>query len=152
MENKSMKKVSEQLFAQRVLAFAAVIGALSFVSAPALSLSPIIAQQQTGTTNTTATERILETLDLHERQQQPSTILTVDNEPLYKSISGNPTSSRIVDVVSPSLVIEEESFVERAIMKDVGNVTNTGTYTENIKHNRGIVNGVGKGVITTEEG
>ena len=145
-----MKKVSEQLFAQRVLAFAAVIGAISFVSAPALSLSSIIAQQQTGTTNTTATERILETLDLHERQQQPSTILTVDNEPLYKSISGNLTSSRIVDVVSPSLVIEEESFVERAIMKDVGNVTNNGTYTENIKQNRGIANGVGKGVITTD--
>ena len=81
-------------------------------------------------------------MDLHERQQQPSTILTVDNEPLYKSISGNLTSSRIVDVVSPSLVIEEESFVERVIMKDVGNVTNT----------REIVNGVGKGVITTEEG
>lgn len=89
-------------------------------------------------------------MDLHERQQQPSTILTVDNEPFYKSISSNLASSRIVDVVSPSLVIEEESFVERAIMKDVGNVTNNGTYTENIKHNRGIANGVGKGVITTD--
>ncbi|MGE5660735.1 MAG: hypothetical protein ACM3X1_00655 [Ignavibacteriales bacterium] len=57
-------------------------------------------------------------MDLHERQQQPSTILTVDNEPFYKSISSNLASSRIVDVVSPSLVIEEESFVERVIMNE----------------------------------
>lgn len=147
-----MRKVPEQLSAQRVLAFATVVGIFAFVSAPAVSLSLAIAQQQTATTNTTTTGGIPETVDLPERQQRLLMMVTADNEPLYQSISGNLTSTRIVEVVSPSVVMEEESFIERAVMKDIGNVTNTGTYVENIDYNRGTVQGVGKGIITTEDG
>ena len=103
-----MRKVPEQLSAQRVLAFATVVGIFAFVSAPAVSLSLAIAQQQTATTNTTTTGGIPETVDLPERQQRLLMMVTVDNEPLYQSISGNLTSTRIVDVVSPSVVMEEE--------------------------------------------
>lgn len=143
-----MKKVSEQSSTLRVLAFAAAISASAFLFAPVVSTPPALGQEQT--TNTTTARGIPETVELHEQQQLSRVI--IDNEPLYQSISGNLTSTRIVDVVSTSVVIEEESFVERAIMKDIGNVTNTGTYVENIDYTRGIVNGAGKGIITTEDG
>ncbi len=51
-----------------------------------------------------------------ELSQQPSTMVIVDNDPLYQSISGDLTSMRIVDVVSPSVVIEEGSFVEESVV------------------------------------
>lgn len=77
--------------------------------------------------------------------------MTIDNEPLYQSTSGNLTSMRIVSV-SPSVVIQEQSFVERAFMKDIGNVTTILTFVDNINHDEGIVQGAGRGIISADNG
>jgi hypothetical protein len=137
-----MKKVSEQI--------STVGGVLAFLFILVVTLSPpaVLAGQQTTsntttTTTTTAVGIISEIMDLPQQ-------LVVDNEPLYQSTGGDLTSMRVVDIISPSVVIEEGSFVEKAIMKNIGNVTNTETYVENIDYGEGIVRGVGKGIITTE--
>ena len=142
-ETKVTMKVSHQLSTVRVLAFAAAGGVFAFLFAPVISISPAIAQQ---ITNTTTAGGIPETADLPQQL-----LVAVDNEPFYQSISGNLASMRIVDV-SSSLVTREGSFVETAFMRNIGNVTNTGTYIENVNHNIGIAHSVGKGIITTENG
>lgn len=126
-----------------VLAFAAAIGALAFLFAPIASLSPVIAQTTTETTTTTIPE-IPQTLE-------SSQLLTmIDNEPFYEAIDNNLTNIEIVDA-SPSVVVQKVSFSEIALMRNIGNVTNIGTFVENVFHN-GTLYGVGKGVITTENG
>jgi hypothetical protein len=127
-----------------VLAFAAAIGALAFLFAPIASLSPVIAQTTTETTTTTIPE-IPQTLE-------SSQLLTmmIDSEPFYEAIDNNLTNIEIVDA-SPSVVVQKVSFSEIALMRNIGNVTNIGTFVENVYHN-GTVYGVGKGVITTENG
>jgi hypothetical protein len=77
-------------------------------------------------------------------------LLMIDNEPFYQAIGGNITNVETVEV-SPSVVVQKVSFVEKALMRNIGNVTNTGTYVENIYHN-GTQHGIGKGIITTENG
>jgi hypothetical protein len=74
----------------------------------------------------------------------------IDNEPFYRAIDGNLTNIEIVDV-SPSVVVQKVSFAEIALMRNIGNVTNTGTFVETVYDN-GTLYGVGKGVITTENG
>lgn len=144
-----MKKVSEQISTVGVLVFVAV-GVLSFLLILIISLSPVMAQQQM-TTNTTiattATEGISEILDL---PQQPLMVM-IDNEPFYQTTSSNITSMRIVDV-SPSVVVQEVSFIGKAFMRNIGNVTNMGTFTDNISHDGTRVHGTGKGIITIEDG
>lgn len=125
-----------------VLAFA--VGALAFLFAPVASLSPVIAQQTTTDTTTTTIPEIPETIE------SPQSLVMIDNEPFYQAISGNVTNIEIVEV-SPSVVVQKVSFVEKALMRDIGNVTNTGTFVENIYHN-GTQHGIGKGIITTENG
>jgi hypothetical protein len=126
-----------------VLAFAA-IGALAFLIAPIVSLSPVIAQQTTTDTTTTTIPEIPQTLE-------SSQLLTmIDNEPFYRAIDNNLTNIEIVEA-SPSVVVQKVSFAEIALMRNIGNVTNTGTFVENV-HDNGTLYGVGKGVITTENG
>lgn len=142
----SMKEVAEQLSTLRVLAFV-VVGVLTFLSVPDVSLSAALAQQQT-TDNTAG--------DIPKPAELPQQLLMmaiVNDEPLYRSISSDRTSLRVVDVVSPSVVIEEVSYIEKAFMKNIGNVTNTVTFVDNISRDGTIiVHGVGKGIITTENG
>lgn len=139
-------KLSDQPCAQSVLAFAA-LGVLAFLLTLVASLPhAVMAQQQTAnTTTTTTTEGLSETLDL------PQQSLVIDNEPFYQTTSSNITSMRIVDVY-PSVVIQEVSFIDRAFMENIGNVTNSGTFVDNIDHNGARVHGVGKGIITIEDG
>jgi hypothetical protein len=125
-----------------VLAFAA-IGALAFLFASIVSLSPVIAQQQTTDTTTTT---IPETPESIESPQS----LMIDSEPFFQLIDSNITNVETVEV-SPSVVVQKVSFEDIALMRDIGNVTNTGTFVENIYDN-GTLYGVGKGVITTENG
>lgn len=74
----------------------------------------------------------------------------IDSEPFYQEVDGNITNIEIVEV-SPSVVVQKVSFSEKALMRNIGNVTNTGTFVENV-HDNGTLYGVGKGVITTENG
>ncbi len=134
--------LGKQLSVLGVLTFA--VGALAFLAAPIASLSPVIAQQQTiDTTTTTTFPQTLETID------SPQSLM-IDNEPFYRATDGNITNIETVEA-SPSTVIQKVSFVEKALMRDIGNVTNTGTFVENINDN-GTQHGIGKGIITTENG
>lgn len=127
-----------------VLAFAAAIGALAFLFAPIASLSPVIAQQQTTDTTTTTIPEIPQTLE-------SSQLLTmIDNEPFYRAIDSNLTNVEIVDA-NPSVVVHKVSFSEIALMRNIGNVSNIGTFVETVFPDR-TLDGVGKGVITTENG
>ena len=127
-----------------VLTFTAAIGVLAFLFAPIASLSPVIAQQQTTDTTTTTIPEIPQTLE-------SSQLLTmIDNEPFYWAIDNNLTNIEIVDA-SPSVVVQKISFSEIALMRNIGNVSNIGTFVENVYDN-GTLYGVGKGVITTENG
>jgi hypothetical protein len=72
---------------------------------------------------------------------------TFDREPLYQSISRNVTSVREVSANQTEI-----SFVEKGIMKNIGNVTNTGIFIDNSSDNGRVLQGVGKGSITTENG
>jgi hypothetical protein len=118
-----------------------VLGVLAFLFAPIVSLSPVLAQQITDTTTTIP--EIPETIELPQ-------LLAIDNEPFYQAIGGNTTIVETVEV-SPSVVVQKGSFVEKALMRNIGDVTNTGTYVENIYHN-GTQLGAGKGIITTRNG
>ena len=126
-----------------VLAIA--IGALAFLFAPIVSLSPVRAQQQTTDTTTTTIPVTPETIE------SPQSLLTmIDNEPFYREIGGNVTNIEIIDA-SPSVVVQKVSFSEIGFMRNIGNVSNIGTFVENAYDN-GTLYGVGKGVITTGNG
>ena len=128
-----------------VLAISAAIGALAFLFAPIVSLSSVRAQQQTTDTTTTTIPVTPETIE------SPQSLLTmIDNEPFYREIGGNVTNIEIIDA-SPSVVVQKVSFSEIGFMRNIGNVTNIGTFVENVYDN-GTLYGVGKGVITTENG
>ena len=138
-------KVYEQLRVLGVLVFA--VGALAFLFAPVTSLSPVIAQQTTADTTTTTTTATIP--EIPETIESPQSLM-IDNEPFYQAISGNITNVEILEA-SPSVVVQKESFVEKALIRNIGNVTNTGTFVETIHHN-GTHQAIGKGIITTENG
>jgi hypothetical protein len=135
-----MKVPDEHSTTVGLLAFAVV--ELAFLFASIESLSPVMAQQTTDTT--TVVPEISETMELRQ-------LLVIYNDPFYQSTSGNLTSMRIVSV-SPSVVIQEQSFVERAFMRNIGNVTTILTFVDNINHGEGIVQGAGRGIISTDNG
>lgn len=130
-----------------VLAFATAIGALAFLFAPIASLSPVIAQQQQTTTDTTTTTTIPE---ISQTLESPQLLTMLDNEPFYQAIDNNLTNIEIIEA-SPSVVVQKVSYSEIALMRNIGNVSNMGTFIENVYPN-GTIYGVGKGVITTENG
>ncbi len=130
-----------------VLALSAAIGALAFLFAPITLLSPVIAQAQQTTTDTTITTTIPE---IPQTLESPQLLTMIDNEPFYQAIDNNLTNIEIVEA-SPSVVTQKVSYSETALMRNIGNVTNTGTFVENVYPN-GTIYGIGKGVITTENG
>lgn len=73
--------------------------------------------------------------------------ITFDREPLYQSTSRNVTSVRELNANQTEI-----SFMEKGVMKNIGNVTNTGTFIDNSSDNGRVLQGVGKGTITTENG
>jgi hypothetical protein len=73
--------------------------------------------------------------------------ITFDREPLYQSTSRNVTSVREVGANQTEI-----SFMEKGVMKNIGNVTNTGSFIDNSSDNGRVLQGVGKGTIATENG
>jgi hypothetical protein len=133
--------VYEQQSMLGVLAFAAAIGALAFLFASIVSLSPVIAQ----TTETTTTIP-----EIPQTSESSQLLTMIDNEPFYRAIDSNLTNVEIVDA-NPSVVVHKVSFSEIALMRNIGNVSNIGTFVETVFPD-GTLDGVGKGVITTENG
>lgn len=73
--------------------------------------------------------------------------ITLGREPLYQSTSGNVTNTRQISANQTEI-----SFTEKGVMKNIGNVTNTGTYIDNSSDNGRVLHGAGKGTITTQNG
>jgi hypothetical protein len=69
--------------------------------------------------------------------------------PMYVSTNGTVTSTRVIDV-STDHPKTETSFTEDAIIHDVGNVSNTGTYIATIESSN-TTKGIGQGIITSDE-
>ncbi len=72
------------------------------------------------------------------------------SEPIYQTIIGNFIDTKELST-SPTLVTEE-SFLEEAIMKDIGNVTNRMTFINTYDAQSTIIQGRGNGTIETEDG
>jgi hypothetical protein len=73
--------------------------------------------------------------------------IALDREPLYRSTGGNVTNMKEISANQTEI-----SFTEKGVMKNIGNVTNTGTFIENSSDNGRLLHGAGKGTITTENG
>jgi hypothetical protein len=69
--------------------------------------------------------------------------------PVYVATNGTVTSTRVIDV-STDHPQSEVSFTEDAIMNNVGNVTNTGTFNDTIESSN-VTKGIGRGIITSDE-
>lgn len=70
--------------------------------------------------------------------------------PLYEATSGKVISQRVLDT-SEGLPQVELSIIQNASIEGAGNITNLATWTNTFKTTK-VVYGVGKGVITTENG
>ena len=90
--------------------------------------------QETANNNTTGTG----TLDISK------------GNPFYEATSGKVISQRVLDT-SEGLPQVELSIIQNASIEGVGNITNLATWTNTFKTTK-VVYGVGKGVITTENG
>lgn len=69
------------------------------------------------------------------------------SEPIYQTITGNFLDTKELSTI-PNLVTKE-SFVEHALMKDIGNVTNRMTFINTYDNSSGIIQGRGNGIIET---
>lgn len=76
-------------------------------------------------------------------------VISISDIPLYKSVNGSLTGQRVIDVSSAN-PRTEESFIEYAIINNVGNVSNLGTYVENIISSN-TIRGTGEGIIRSLE-
>jgi hypothetical protein len=73
--------------------------------------------------------------------------ISLDRDPLYQSTGGNVTNMKQISANQTEI-----SFTEKGVMKNIGNVTNTGTFIENSSDNGRLIHGAGKGTITTQNG
>ena len=69
--------------------------------------------------------------------------------PVYVATNGTVTSTRVINV-STDHPQREVSFTEDAIINNVGNVTNTGTFIDTIESSN-VTKGIGHGIITSDE-
>ena len=72
------------------------------------------------------------------------------SEPIYQTIIGNFIDTKELST-SPTLVTKE-SFLEEAIMKDIGNVTNQMTFINTFNAQSTVIQGRGNGTIETSDG
>ena len=70
------------------------------------------------------------------------------SEPIYQGLTGEHTTK---EISSTPFRVTEEGTIEKAFMKDVGNVTNTATFT-NTHFPNGLIQSQGKGTIETDDG
>ena len=93
--------------------------------------------------------------DINNNTEPISFLITGSNsldisEPIYQTINGSFISTRELST-SPTLVTEE-MFLEDAIMKDIGNVTNNMTFINTYNAQSTIIKGKGNGTIETLDG
>ncbi len=72
------------------------------------------------------------------------------SQPIYQTLNGTFINTRELST-SPTLVTEE-IFLEEAIMKDIGNVTNNMTFINTFDAQSTIIQGKGNGTIETLDG
>ena len=94
-------------------------------------------------------------LDVNDNTEPIGLLKTETNslsisEPIYQTINGSFISTRELST-SPTLVTEE-MFLEEAIMKDIGNVTNNMTFINTFDAQSNIIQGKGNGTIETSDG
>ena len=94
-------------------------------------------------------------LDINDNAEPISFLKTGTNslnisEPIYQTIIGNFLDTKELSN-TPTLVIEE-SFLEEAIMKDIGNVTNRMTFINTYDAQSAVIQGRGNGTIETPNG
>ena len=65
--------------------------------------------------------------------------ITLGKEPLYRSTGGNVTNMKEISANQTEI-----SFTEKGVMKNIGNVTNAGTFIENSSDNGRLLRGAGK--------
>lgn len=73
--------------------------------------------------------------------------VSISDIPFYRSMNGTSVSERVTGVTSEDPRIEV-SFIEDAIVGNVGNVTNTGTYVEHLLP-LDVIRGSGEGILTS---
>src|SRR5690349_18495617 len=71
------------------------------------------------------------------------------SKPIYQTITGNFLDTKELSA-SPNLVTRE-LFIEHALMKNIGNVTNRMTFINTYDNSSGIIQGRGNGVIETTD-
>lgn len=71
------------------------------------------------------------------------------SKPVYQTIIGNFLDTKELSTI-PNLVTKE-SFIEHAIMQDIGNVTNKMTFINTYDNSSGIIQGRGNGIIETAD-
>lgn len=70
------------------------------------------------------------------------------SEPIYQGLTGEHTTK---EISSTPFRVTEEGTIEKAFMKDVGNVTNNATFT-NTYFSDGLIQSLGTGTIETDDG
>ena len=72
------------------------------------------------------------------------------SEPIYQTITGNFINT--IELSTSPTLVTKEIFLEDAIMKDIGNVTNTMTFINTYNAQSTIIQGKGNGTIETSDG
>jgi hypothetical protein len=72
------------------------------------------------------------------------------SQPIYQTVVGNFLDTK--ELSSSPKLVTKESFIEQAIMKDVGNVTNRMTFINTYDSNSTVIQGRGNGTIQIPNG
>jgi len=72
------------------------------------------------------------------------------SEPIYQTTTGNFINT--IELSTSPTLVTEEIFLEDAILKDIGNVTNTMTFINTYNTQSTIIQGKGNGTIETSDG
>ena len=94
-------------------------------------------------------------LDINDNAEPISFLKTGTNslnisEPIYQTILGNFLDTK--ELSNTPTLVTEESFLEEAIMKDIGNVTNRMTFINTYDAQSAVMQGRGNGTIETQDG
>ena len=91
---------------------------------------------------------ILTSSDSSSTASQETTSILLSDDLLYESTNGSLTSMRVIEVDPTEYPRTESSFIENAVMANVGQVQNIGTYEETII-SPNITRGIGKGLLSS---
>ena len=77
--------------------------------------------------------------------------ISISDTPFYNATHGTIIGERVIDIHQAEIPKIEVSFREDAIMENVGNVSNIGTFTEHMI-SPDVIRGNGEGIITSADG